>query len=286
MTAFSNVLVGIDFGRQSVNCVAVAAHLAEISDGRLTIAFVSGGEEEIGSIEAVQDEFQKFLTLLDEPRVPIKTVIRSGNPAAKLEEIAMEIGASVIVVAASDKDALERLTIGSTCEALVKRAQVPILVVREPLQVPFQSIAAAIDYSRISIDVLSMSHALAYDELASLFVLHVNSSEVRDRVVQTAAMHSDGWFDQYERETALSEFDRFLAESGVPALIESGIHLTHRLIGTPWKAVCEHARQHHVNLIVMGRYRHGVIREALIGSNADKVVRHAPCSVLVMHRPA
>jgi nucleotide-binding universal stress UspA family protein len=55
--------------------------------------------------------------------------------------------------------------------------------------------------------------------------------------------------------------------------------------GAPWHVITELAARDHYDLIVVATHgRHGVQR-ALIGSVAEKIVRHAPCPVFVVHSP-
>lgn len=46
--------------------------------------------------------------------------------------------------------------------------------------------------------------------------------------------------------------------------------------------ICQLARKRKTCLIVIGSHGAGPIRHALVGSTAEKVVRHAPCPVLVV----
>lgn len=54
-------------------------------------------------------------------------------------------------------------------------------------------------------------------------------------------------------------------------------------IGAPWHEIVELARRDPaIDLIVMGTHGRTGIKHALLGSVAEKVVRHAPCPVLVV----
>ena len=46
--------------------------------------------------------------------------------------------------------------------------------------------------------------------------------------------------------------------------------------------ICEIARKRKTDLIVIGSHGAGAIRRAMMGSTAERVVRHAPCPVLVV----
>jgi len=58
-------------------------------------------------------------------------------------------------------------------------------------------------------------------------------------------------------------------------------HLNEAL-GDPSRAICDFAGALPADLIVVGRHgRQSVLDRILIGSTAERVIRHAPCSVLV-----
>ena len=74
---------------------------------------------------------------------------------------------------------------------------------------------------------------------------------------------------------------------------ERAIERTERVVGTgavhdvvsardTATAICEEARRHHADVIVMGESEKGWFRRLLEGSAMQQVVRHAPCPVLVV----
>lgn len=55
--------------------------------------------------------------------------------------------------------------------------------------------------------------------------------------------------------------------------------------GDPARAIAQIAREHHADLIVVGAHGSTSWSEILLGSVAEKVVRHAPCGVLTVRAP-
>ena len=52
--------------------------------------------------------------------------------------------------------------------------------------------------------------------------------------------------------------------------------------GTPWSAICDYAQRELIELIVVATHGRTGLKHALIGSTAERIVRHAPCPVLTV----
>jgi len=53
----------------------------------------------------------------------------------------------------------------------------------------------------------------------------------------------------------------------------------------PGDAIVRCAKEHSVELIVMGKHRLGFVEHLVAGSVAERVIRHAPCPVLIVQHP-
>jgi nucleotide-binding universal stress UspA family protein len=53
----------------------------------------------------------------------------------------------------------------------------------------------------------------------------------------------------------------------------------------PAPTIVAYAREHAIDLIVMGTHGRGAVAHLLMGSVAERVVRTAPCPVLTVHHP-
>ncbi len=60
---------------------------------------------------------------------------------------------------------------------------------------------------------------------------------------------------------------------------------TRAMLGDPFAVICRAAEDERVDLIVMGSHGRTGLSHVLLGSVAERVVRHAPCPVLVARLP-
>jgi nucleotide-binding universal stress UspA family protein len=56
----------------------------------------------------------------------------------------------------------------------------------------------------------------------------------------------------------------------------------HEIAGHPVRKIVELIEQHRFNLLIIGFHGHAAIYQRLIGGTADRLVRMAPCAVLVV----
>jgi nucleotide-binding universal stress UspA family protein len=54
--------------------------------------------------------------------------------------------------------------------------------------------------------------------------------------------------------------------------------------GNPWTGICDYARDKKIDLIVLPTHGRTGLGHMLIGSTAERVVQHAPCTVLTVKK--
>jgi nucleotide-binding universal stress UspA family protein len=83
-------------------------------------------------------------------------------------------------------------------------------------------------------------------------------------------------------ETARKELDERLLDSDASGPPTTGVVIT---ASSPAFTIVDYAREHDIDLIVMGTHGRGAISHFLLGSVAERVVRLAPCPVLTIKHP-
>ena len=66
-----------------------------------------------------------------------------------------------------------------------------------------------------------------------------------------------------------------------------GVHdvKTKAFVGLAWRGICQYAEDHQIDMIVIATHGRSGIGHMLLGSNAERVVQHAPCPVMVIKHP-
>ena len=70
----------------------------------------------------------------------------------------------------------------------------------------------------------------------------------------------------------------------IPAADADRVTIT-TAVATPCQEILRYAAEHDVDLIVMGTHGRSGMSHILLGSIAERVVRHAPCPVLTVRHP-
>ena len=136
------------------------------------------------------------------------------------------------------------------------------------------------DFSPASDRALAVAIQLARGQSAEILVLHVQERAVDHYgfggSVEVLAMQ--------ERTQAIIDAQLQAAATKVAAL-KLGVRLYHRR-GDAWDEIVKLAREGEVDLIALSTHGRSSLGEELLGSTTERVVRKAPCSVLVVRPPA
>jgi nucleotide-binding universal stress UspA family protein len=145
----------------------------------------------------------------------------------------------------------------------------------------FERILVATDFGDAAARALAHGCELARTFGSRLFLVHV----VEDISVHFGAPEYAATIGKLQsdlEESARDQIKELLARQDVGALDAEAAVLT---LGAPASAIVSFARDKAADLIVMGTHGRGKIASILIGSVAEKVLRTAPCPVLVVREP-
>ena len=139
----------------------------------------------------------------------------------------------------------------------------------------FRHLIAAIDGSDASLKALDRAIVLAARTGALLDIVSVEEEPPhylsRDAEVRDARSDAERYYGALHAEAVLRAARRGVVTS------------TRILTGHEVRALLEDVRDHQADLLVIGATGHSGVWEMFLGSTAEKLVAHAPTSVLVVH---
>jgi nucleotide-binding universal stress UspA family protein len=134
------VVIATDGSASAERAARAGVDLAERFGATVHAVYVLDSGEVEATPEDVREEFRRALTtaggraLTDALEVgggEVVTAVRRGDPASELIAYARECGADVIATGTRGRHGEHGFVLGSVAEAIVRRAETPVLTVRQ-----------------------------------------------------------------------------------------------------------------------------------------------------------
>jgi nucleotide-binding universal stress UspA family protein len=138
----------------------------------------------------------------------------------------------------------------------------------------YRRIIMATDFSSPSREAFVAAVTRARDDGAALYLVHV---------VEPAALGLTGVSTDEQLLARMADESGELLEYWKADALGRGVREVKclQLTGVAWRAIVAAALEHAADLIVVGTHGRSGLHHLLLGSVAERVVQHAPCSVLV-----
>lgn len=293
------ILVPLDGSCIAEQALPVAATIAHRSGRKVHLAAVVqpavpvlGTEEELvaepGLEAELREQMGEYLESTAEALetthgVEVSQAVLEGDPAQSLTDHARSRQVSQIVITSHGQTGVNRLWLGSVADRLLRRVKVPVLLLRPDaaLQTEFRCIV-------IALDGLSEGEAVLEPaiELGSLFaeaqftlamVVEPPVALITRMAMQPARMRPH--WRELQENAARSYLERMAT-----SLRSRGLRVATRMICARGVAeqLLDLAGSMRADLLVVGTHGARGVERMLLGSVADKVVRGASQSVLVV----
>jgi nucleotide-binding universal stress UspA family protein len=297
-----NILVPIDFSAISSQTIETAKRLAHRFGASIHLAHVHHWQyptDFVGPVissgflpQSFQEHRNKQLaeklkTIASKAGLSSRgqTHLRTGASAFhEICKLAQEIPADLVVMPTHGYTGLKHVFLGSTAERVIQHSPCPVFVMRQKKRksksggaFTLRTILVPVDFSSCSRKGLEYAIGFANEIGARIILLHatylgyIYSSEgtllydipgLQEAARKNAAR-------QMRKLVRVVKFGRVKFET---AFTE----------GSPALDISAFAKDHDVDLIITSTHGLTGFQHVLIGSIAEKVVRHAPCSVLVV----
>ena len=137
------ILVPVDFSPSSLNASNYALNLANSIKAELvllhvfylpvlypeTVVDAGIAEQQIRVIESRLEALKEALLHKSASKLSIKTAVRSGEVVSEIKQCAAETDAYLLVMGSGDKNTLERFLWGSNTLSVIKRLNLPVMIV-------------------------------------------------------------------------------------------------------------------------------------------------------------
>lgn len=293
------ILVPTDFSPAAEHALHWALHFAKKYDATLHLLHVMadydrawfGAEEETPPAAAREEAFEEevhagleqFVAEADKQGVAARYEVQySLDVADTILEAAEAEGVDLIVTGTHGREGLSHVILGSVAEAVVRRADRPVLTVRtEAPEAPdVQRMLAPVDFSEPSKTALRFAKDVAAAFRARLDLLFV--AEAR-----TVPVFSDTGIPRLNTlkmdpeivKDAGRALEQLNGNVGGPDVEAHG----HVAEGTVPEQIVRFAATHEVDLIVLATRGLSGLDRWLLGSVTQRVVRTAPCPVLTLN---
>lgn len=208
-------------------------------------------------------------------------VVKGEDAGEAIVETAAEHAVNLIVMR-SRRRPHRAAVLGSTAESVCRTAPCPVLVThrdeREWIEastgaIQLKRVLVAYDFSDHAELALRYSLSLAQQYQAELHLLHVLPPK-------TASEPEIAWYPMAGEAAYHKAVSRL--RKAIPSEADLWCNIKHAVSeGQPYREVLSYAEKNDIDLIGIGAHGAGFGMRALFGSNVDRVLRQAPCPVLV-----
>lgn len=207
-------------------------------------------------------------------------VITCDNAGDAISREAARYGADLIVMRSRRRPHRAAL-LGSTAESVSRTAPCPVLVMHSDERdwvggansIELRRVLVAYDFSDYAELALSSALSFAQEYQSELHLLHVlPSSSLDESEISWSPLGRDGAYHKAARRL----------QKAIPAEAHLWCDIKHAVSeGQPYREILSYAEKNKIDLICLGAHGAGFGMRALFGSNVDRVLRQAPCPVLV-----
>lgn len=290
---FKKLLCPTDFSPGSQQALRVAIRMAAQDDAEIVVAHAwyvpptaFAGEYVFPPpvIQGMANDAKQQLDAVVQKAISagakrISGKLLSGTPWAEIETLLEKDSFDLCVIGTHGRTGLSRILLGSVAEKVVRHSPCSVLAVRPDGDTkPFAHVLVPTDFSPSARHALDLAAELVRPG-GTISLLHVLEVPV-----------------VYSGETSIPDLRRDLDKGSAEALDEEVARLKRKTTATV--NICSRLgypgaqtlaaldADPSVGLVVMGSHGRTGIKRFLLGSVAEKVVRHAHCPVLVARAPA
>jgi len=290
--SYKNILVPVDFSDYSEKAVDYAIFLAEKFCAEITlIHIVELFEEDVNEKEHLEayekiiekkeaEEAKKLQTQCQIGKdrgldIIHSVLLRDISAADAIINYAADKGFDVVIMGTHGRKGLTRWLSGSVTEKVVRHSSIPVITVHKDLEIQkIEKILVPVDFSTHSSLAIQQAKRVAAEFNASLNFLHVVEMESHPE------FYNISFKSILKENPALN--DHILTNLKKLADIPESEAVFSVMEGSVHRKIKQYIELNDIDLIILPTRGINDLEHFFMGSNAEKVVRSAPCPVLTV----
>ena len=202
----------------------------------------------------------------------IRPIVEEGDPATKLIELAAREKCDLIITGDAGPESLSRMVFGSTVNRIVRGATAPVLMVHDRPMRHYRDIVVATDFSEASLEALQA--AAAFFPKSRLTLFHAYD-------IPYAGFILDRDIESELRAIEQEITTKFMSDPRIGPDLKSRttVVIEH---GSPEVLLGDFIDDRAIDLTVIGSHGRGAVFDALIGSNAKRLVERLEGDLLII----
>ena len=272
-----DVLIPTDGSPLSVD--ALEAAIATFPDGNVTLLYVIDPRYTTGDDERRPERvFSELLDIAERNGIEVDTEIRVGHPSREIIRFSEAAAVDDIIIGSHGRERISRILLGSVAERVLRRAPVPVTIVRPQQRLGTEHYVVPIDGSEQSTKALE--YALSAFPDVETTILHA-IDPMETHYGEGQLVHTEA---EYER--IRDEADQLLADAEDLAGEYDADITTTTIVewgpNRPADAILNYVDNNDIDHVIMGSHGRSGVSRVLLGSVAETVARRSPAPVTVV----
>jgi nucleotide-binding universal stress UspA family protein len=217
--------------------------------------------------------------------VAIEHVVMVGAPAAEIAKCASSAKAELIVMGRGGSRAFRDVFLGSTAERVIRKGQLPVLVVRLPPRTPYRRPALALDLDQAAHEALALLLRVIPPPRPRAAVIHAYDAPFQGLIYPSLSIdEAEEYRDQF-RQKATRELAKILGTGLAQAGASPNDTPPWKILvryGAPRTIIDKTVKKAETDLLVLGTHGYSGVTHAFLGTVAGDVLRGVTCDVLVV----
>lgn len=279
MKLLKNILATVDFSPSSNKVIENAILFAKEFNSQVSLMHVIEDDDLSPNMKAVVEEnyaekLHEYAKKVKSEGITVnKTIIESGAPFERITQEAQNQDYNVIIAGAREASKGDSYKLGTTTEKLIRKNQIPLLVIKNSGIDHIKKIVCPVDFSDAAQRALKNAITLTEHFDAELYILNV----FKPVDIFSKRFEVDNAAENRRlKATQENDFANFLDKFHLKDIK----HRIEMREGNPDQEILQFIKENKIDLLLMGTTGKSNLSRILMGSTTEKVTREVPCNFI------